>query len=213
MNELKIYPKMNKDNTALLVIDIINSCSHEECETPEWDITFSKIRGMIPKLNNFIGDFRKEVGGEVVFVNITPWNKENLRDNINELYTDPTVVYYSDDDSGFDEQFYMVKPEENDLIITKNTYDAFSQTELEEKLKAKGIQYLVVTGIFTEGCVLSTVVVGFAQGFNFVMLKDLIETADSEERQRLSEDIKNRIFPFQYGKTITSEEFLESWKK
>jgi len=202
---------MNKNNTALLVIDVVNSCAHEECETPEWGITFSKIRKMIPKLNNFIEEFREKVGGKVAFVNITPWNKENLRDNINELYTDPEVTYYSDDDSGFDEKFHTVKPKENDLIITKNTYDAFSQTELEEELRRKEIQYLVVTGIFTEGCVLSTIAVGFSKGFNFVMLKDLIETADSEERQRLSEDIKNRIFPFQYGKTITSEEFLESW--
>ncbi len=60
---------------------------------------------------------------------------------------------------------------------------------------------------------LSTIAVGFSKGFNFVMLRDLIETADSEERQRLSEDIKNRIFPFQYGKTITSEEFLNDWEK
>ena len=204
---------MNKDNTALLVIDIVNSCAHEECETPEWGITFSKIRKMIPNLNNFIGDFREKIGGEVIFVNITPWNKETLRDNINELYTDPTVTYYSDDDSGFDEKFHTVKPEESDLIITKNTYDAFSQTELEEKLKEKGLQYLVVTGIFTEGCVLSTVTVGFSKGFNFVMLKDLIETADSEERQRISIDIKDRIFPTLYGKTITSEEFLDNWNK
>ncbi|MFH0846051.1 MAG: isochorismatase family cysteine hydrolase [Patescibacteria group bacterium] len=213
MENSKLYSKMNKGNTALIVIDIVNSCSHEKCETPEWDITFSKIREMIPRLNNFIGNFRTKVGGEVIFVNITPWNEENLRENIKELYTDPWARYYSDDTTGFDEEFNGIKPEKDDLIITKNTYDAFSETELEKKLKEKGIQYLVVAGIFTEGCVLSTITVGFSKGFNFVMLRDLIETVDSEERQRISTDIKNRIFPSLYGKSITSEEFLESWKK
>ncbi len=203
---------MNKDNTALLVIDVVNGCAHEKCETPEWNITFSKIREMVPKLDNFIRDFRKKVGGEVIFVNIVHWVKENLRDNIKEFYTDSRAKYCSKEDSGFNEEFYKIKPKENDLIITKNTYDAFSQTKLEEKLKEKGIQYLVVVGIFTEGCVLSTVTVGFSKGFNFVMLKDLIETTDSEERQRISKDVKNRIFPYLYGKTITSEEFLDNWK-
>ncbi len=213
MESSKIYPKMNKSNTALLIIDIVNGCAHKEAETPEWDITFSKIRKMIPKLNNFIESFREKIGGEVIFVNITPWTKENLSTNINELYTDPNVAYYSDDDSGFEEDFYIVKPKENELIVTKNTYDSFSDTELENKLREKGIQYLVITGVFTEGCVLSTVVVGFSKGFNFVILKDLIETADSEDRQRISEDIKNRVFPFLYGRTMNSEDFLNSWNK
>ncbi len=92
-------------------------------------------------------------------------------------------------------------------------YYYFSDTELENKLRKKGIQYLVITGVFTEGCVLSSVVVGFSKGFNFVILKDLIETADSEDRQRISEDIKNRIFPFLYGRTMNSEDFLSSWNK
>jgi len=82
-----------KDNTVLLVIDPVNSCAHKRCETPEWNIHFSKIREMIPKLAEFISDYRKRVGGMVVFVTITPWNKENLPDNINELYKDPKAYY------------------------------------------------------------------------------------------------------------------------
>ncbi len=204
---------MNKDNTALIIIDVVNSCVHEKCETPEWNIRFSKIREMVPKLKDFIEDYRKTVQGEVVFVNLSPWNKEHLRDNMNELYTDPDVVYYSEDKTGFDEEFYQIKPKEGDIIITKNTYDAFSQTELEETLKKKGIQYLIMTGVFTGGCVLSTVVVGFSLGFNFVMLKDLIEATDSEENQRISKDLKNRVFPYLYGKTIDSKELLDNWGK
>ena len=204
---------MNKSNTTLLVIDVVNSCAHEKCESPEIDIHFSKIRGMIPKLSDFIDSYRKEVGESVIFANITPWTKEYLPENIQELYTDPDVAYYSDDNGGFPEEFYQVKPEKDDLVITKNTYDAFTGTELAKTLKDRGIQYLVVTGIFTEGCVLSTICNGFSAGFNFIILKDLIETADSEERQEISRLLKSRVFPFLYGKTITSADFLSSWAK
>jgi len=209
---MKIYPKMNKSNTALIVIDIVNACAHKKCEDPEINVHFSKIRKMIPNLDKFIETYREKVNSLIIFVNITPWDKKHLPKNIQELYTDPNVEYYSDDDSGFPEEFYQVKPEKDDLIITKNTYDSFTNPELEKILKSKNIQYLVIAGIFTEGCVLSTIVNGFSAGFNFIILKDLIETADSQERQEISRLLKARVFPFLYGKTVTSDEFLEQHK-
>lgn len=203
---------MDKNNTALLVIDPVNSCAHEKCETPEWNIHFSKIRKMLPKLDEFVKRYRKEVGGLVVLTTITPWTKEHLPDNLNELYTDPEAEYYSEDTTGFDEEFHTVKPEENDYVIAKNTYDTFTNEDLLKKLKEKGIRYIVVTGIFSDGCVLASVVSGFSKGFNFVILKDLIETTDDETRQKLQKLLIEFTFPKMYGKTITSDELLRDLK-
>jgi nicotinamidase-related amidase len=206
---MKVYPKMNKSNTALLVIDPVNSCAHENCETPEWNIHFTKIRAMLPKLDLFIKEYRQKIGGLVVLTTITPWNKENLTDNINELYTDPAATYYSEDTSGFDEQFHTIKPEPTDLIFTKNTYDTFSDHKLTQELKSRGVQYIIVTGIFTDGCVLASIVSGFSKGFNFVILKDLVETTDSPTRQEIQKLLFEFTFPAMYGKTISSEELLQ----
>ncbi len=200
---------MNKNNTALLVIDPINSCAHEKCETPEWNIHFTKIRQMLPKLENFLNDYRQKIGGLVVITTITPWNKENLPNNINELYTDPSAYYYSDDTSGFDEQFYKVKPDNSDIILTKNTYDSFSNGQLDKLFMEKGIKYVVVTGVFTDGCVLASIVSGFSKGYNFVILKDLVETTDSSTRQQLQKLLIEYTFPVMYGRTISSNELFE----
>ena len=168
---MKLYKNLNKKNTALLVIDPVNSCAHEKCETPEWNIHFSKIRKMLPKLDKFMKKYRKEIGGLVVITTITPWRKEYLLDNLNELYTDPEAEYYSEDRTGFDEEFHIIKPEESDLVVTKNTYDTFTNEGLVKELKKRGIKYIVMTGIFSDGCVLASVVSGFAKGFNFVILQ------------------------------------------
>lgn len=208
---MELYRGMNKDNTALLVIDPVNSCAHERCETPGRNIRFSKIRLMLPKLAKFISDYRKRVGGLVVFTTITPWNKENLPENMNRLYEDPKATYYSDDTSGFDEKFYDVVPEKDDLVIAKNTYDAFSNKEMATHFEKSGFKYIVMTGIFTDGCVLASVVSGFARGYNFVILKDMIETTDDPVRQKLQEFLVSYTFPVMYGKTATAREFLESW--
>jgi nicotinamidase-related amidase len=200
---------MNKDNTALVVIDPVNSCAHEKCETPEWNIYFSKIREMLPRLNEFVKSYRKEVSGLVVITTITPWRKKCLPNNLNELYTDPEAEYYSEDTTGFDEEFHTVKPEPTDLVITKNTYDIFTNKQLLEELNNKGIKYIIITGIFSDGCVLASVVSGFSKGYNFVILKDLIETTDSKTRQEIQRLLIDFTFPKMYGKTVTSKELLE----
>ena len=148
---MKLYPHPNRDNTALIVIDPINSCAHEKCEHPQRNIRFSKIRSMLSRLNSFIDKYREEIGGLVVVTTTVPWKKEFLPDNLNELYSDPNANYYSQDHSGFDEQFYGIYPLKDDLIITKNTYDAFADDKLLEELHKRNIQYIVVTGVFSDG--------------------------------------------------------------
>lgn len=209
---MKLYKNMDSSNTALLIIDLVNSGTHEDCEIPKWRITFSKIRQMVSRLKKFIADYRKTVGGLVIFINLTPWRKEHLPDNINELYTDPKARYYSKDSSGFPEQFYMVAPKKEDIIITKNHYDAFVNPKLEKILKKRKIRYLVVTGIFGDGCVLATICSGFSRGYNFVILKELIETTDVKIRQELLKLLKEFTWPIMYGKTMTSREFLRVWR-
>ena len=204
---------MSSTNTALLVIDVINSCADERYEIPKVDIGFSRIREVVPKLEKFLKQYRKVVNGMVIFVKTTPWRKEFLTANINELYTDPKAAYYSEDTSGFAEEFYKVTPQKGDTIFTKNHYDAFVNPKLDKTLKGRGIKYLVVAGIFGDGCVLATVCGGFSKGYNFVILKDLIETTDSKTRQELQKYLKEFTWPIMYGRTLTSSEFLKAWKK
>ena len=203
------YEGMNQKNTSLLVIDVVNGCCHKKCEEIEWGISFLKIRKMVPRLKDFIELYRKSFGGLIAFAKIVPWQKEFLTDNINELYKDPRAYYYSDDKTGFSEQFYLVEPQKGDFVFTKNHYDCFTNNGFIKELQGRKIRYLVVCGVFTDGCVLSTVVSGFSRGYNFIILKDLIETTDVKTRQELQKILKKYTFPVMYGKTITSKQFLE----
>jgi ureidoacrylate peracid hydrolase len=196
----------------LVIIDIVNGCCHENCEDLERGITFSKIRKMVPQLNSFIEEFREKIGGKVIFTNITPWTKEYLPENIQELYEDPATTYYSDG-SKFEEDFYIVEPKKEDIIVTKNNYDTFSNPEFNKILKENEIKYLIISGVFTDGCVLATICGGFSHGYNFVILKDLIETTDVRIRQTLCKYLVDYTFPIMYGKTITSQEAINSWGK
>lgn len=206
---MKLYEGMTRENTALIVIDPVNACADEQCEMPDRGITFSKIREMIPKLDLFIDEYRKSVGGLVVITKISPWTKGYLPENIQTLYTDPGASYYSEDASEFPEQIYGIGVADTDVVVTKSSYDAFTSDEFVKTLKEKNIRYLIVTGIFTDGCILSTVINGFSRGYNFIILKDLIETTDVPVRQELQKNLLAFTFPKMYGRTISSKELLQ----
>lgn len=202
---------MNLSNSALIIIDVVNLCASKKCETKS--ITFSKIRRMIPALKSFTKKYRNIVNNNVIFINITPWQKEFLSNNINELYqSNPNVEYYSNDSSGFAENFFGIEPLNSDLIFTKNTYDAFADGMLNKILKKKKIKYLIVTGIFGDGCVMATINGAFSSEYNLVILKDLIETTDEKLRQEILGNFKKYTWPIMYGHTLTSNKFLKLFK-
>ena len=193
--------KITNKNSALIVIDIINFC----CQPKH-----TKIRRMVPRLVKFIQQYKAEFKGQVIYINCNKWNKKNLPKNLVELYKDPKCSYYTTDKTKHPEEFYKISPDKDDLIITKNNYDAFTNPKLDKFLKSKKIKYLIVTGIFGDGCVHSTIQGGFSKGYNFIILKDLIETTDEKIRQDLQKILKQYTWPIMFGKTTSSKQFLNT---
>ena len=198
------------EKKALMVIDIISFCCDEEYEIKKWGIAYSKIRKMVPNLISFRDEFKKKAIGPVIYIRCVKWDKEHVAHNIRELYKNPNADFYTRDKAGLSEEFYKINPDKNDYTITKNTYDAFSNPELEKLLKKLDIKHLVVTGVLGDGCVNATLQSGFSRGYSFTIIKDLIETMDNPERQKLQNLLKKHTWPLMIGKTISSKKFLDS---
>jgi nicotinamidase-related amidase len=66
-----------------------------------------------------------------------------------------------------------------DIVIQKNTPDAFYKTNLCEKLESKGIRNLIVAGLQTEYCVDTTCRRAFSLGYNVTLVKDAHSTWDT----------------------------------
>ncbi len=204
--------KITKNNSALLVIDVINCCCRQECEIKKQKITYRKIRKMVPKLISFINQYQEKTNQPIIYINCTPWRKEYLNPNLNKLYQDPDCQFYSLDKSGFAENFFQIQPRKKDIIFTKNTYDAFTNPKLDQYLQKNKIKNLIIAGIFGDGCVLATIENGFSKGYNFVILKDLIETTDQKDRQDLQKLLKKFTWPIMFGPTINSNNLFKTIK-
>jgi len=75
-----------------------------------------------------------------------------------------------------------ILPKEGDIVIEKETPDAFHKTTLHSKLKSKGIEKLVVAGLQTEYCIDTTCRRAYSLGYDVVLVKDAHSTWDSSNR-------------------------------
>ena len=207
-----IIPDLTPDNSALLVIDVINSCDHPRYEDPARNIHYNKIRQMIPALSAFINSY-KQLGGRLILTTTVPWQESYLPENINQLYrNNPQACYWSQDTTGHAERFYQI-PTDGALVITKNSYDAFGNEDLIHTLEDLHVRYVIVSGVFGDGCVMASICGGFSKGYHLIIAKDLIETTDDDGRQMLQQHLKQRIWPLMYGTTINSQEILAAFSR
>lgn len=63
----------------------------------------------------------------------------------------------------------------------RDCYSAFDETNLEEQLKKKGIEELVVGGLATDYCVKNTILDGLKKGFKVKAVKDAMRAVEIKE--------------------------------
>ena len=89
-------------------------------------------------------------------------------------------------------------------IIEKNTYNAFLKTELEEHLKNKGVETLIITGVMTHLCCETTARDAFNRGFNVIFPIDGTITQNEELHECTLRSISHG-----FGVVISIERLLE----
>jgi nicotinamidase-related amidase len=101
-----------------------------------------------------------------------------------------------------------VNPQPGEPVLTKRRTGPFSTTNLDEVLKKHGIETLVLMGISTSGCVLSTVRWAADIDYRLIVLSDCCADRDDEVQRVLME----KVFPRQ-ASVVTSQQFLQSWEQ
>jgi len=95
-----------------------------------------------------------------------------------------------------------------DLLISKQTWGAFTGTSLDADLKERGVSQIVLTGVATSIGVESTARSAHEHGYHVVLATDAMTDVDAEAHQNSIE----RIFP-KLGETATTAEVLELLEK
>lgn len=98
----------------------------------------------------------------------------------------------------------MMTPPPGEPLLTKHRTGPFSTTNLDELLKKQGVETLVLMGIRTSGCVLTTVRWAADVDYKLIVLSDCCADQDEEVHRVLME----KVFPRQ-ASVIISQEFLQ----
>jgi nicotinamidase-related amidase len=91
----------------------------------------------------------------------------------------------------------------NDVLITKKTWGAFTNTDLEAKLKALGVTQVVICGVATSFGVESTARHAYELGFNVTLALDAMTDMSLEAH----DNSVARIFP-RLGETGSTQEIV-----
>ncbi len=96
-----------------------------------------------------------------------------------------------------------LSPSPGDLVIEKRTYSAFFSTQLDQLLKDKKIQELILMGLVTNICVQHTAADAFFRGYKIRVLTDCTASPVKEEHERALQYMKQV-----YGAELLSSEEL-----
>lgn len=178
-------------NTALLVMDLQNS-----------------IVGMLPDAGSIVNNVGKaiikarEKKIPVIYVvlgfrqgapEVSPDNKSfsALKQRVGNASMEEFMKIHS-----------AVAPQEGEITVAKRRICAFTGSDLEVLLRAKGIRHLVLTGVSTGGVVLSTVREAADKDFRLTVLSDGCADGDEEVHRVLT----TKVFPRQ-ADVMTVEEW------
>ena len=96
-----------------------------------------------------------------------------------------------------------ITPKSGEIVLTKSRTGPFSTTNLDQVLKEQGVETLVLMGISTSGCVLTTVRWAADIDYKLLVLSDCCADQDDEVHRVLME----KLFPRQ-ATVLTSQQFL-----
>ncbi len=181
--------------TALLVIDIQNTYlepKSDPAENARWQPFFERMRAtVIPNTAHLIEASRSR-GAEVIFARIACLKPDGRDRSLSQKK--PGFNYLLLPKDREDSQIVPeLAPRADEIVLTKTSDSALTGTNLRLILHNMGIKNVVVSGIFTDQCISSTVRSLADESFNVVLVEDCCAAATLEmHRQEL--EIINMIY-------------------
>ncbi len=209
MGKLHPFDIMTPRQTALLVIDM----QQNYFVKPGHQGEIPAARDIVPNINRLAAGLRQR-GGHVVWVRNGTHDTRQSWSTLHEHLMTPERVERRLAEMDIDGDGYAywhlndIHPQ--DAQIAKTRYSAFIQgaSSLEQDLRDRGIDTLLITGTATNVCCESTARDAMMLNFKVVMVSDALAThSDDEHNAALS------AFYGQFGDVQTTDQALQSLER
>ncbi|SES62710.1 Nicotinamidase-related amidase [Oceanobacillus limi] len=157
---------MKKQNTALVLIDLQKE-SNFGLEQMEQVITNSK---------KLINGFREQNIPIIYTRQINRTDRVGL--SVGEPLNDDGTPYFYNAGNESIEIFDEIKPQDDDIVIDKFRWSAFHATSLDLTLRSMNITDVVIGGVVTDGCLLTSVFDAYFRDYNIHLVKDICSASN-----------------------------------
>ena len=160
--------KIDKNNTALLVIDLQKGEYNPEIisKKPHDKYMWDRINNIVLPNGKKIIDKCRQNKVEVIYTVIESYTKDGRDRGIDYKISGIFCAKNSKEAEVLDE----IKPLDNEIIIPKTSSSVFNSTNIEYVLRNLSIQYLMIFGIVTDQCVETAVRDGCDKGFLITLI-------------------------------------------
>jgi len=157
-------------NPAIIVVDMVKDTFREGSRLP---IT-QEGRAIIPNIQRLLKEGRKR-NFPIIFA-----NDDFLKE---DFIFKGKLRFHSIRGTEGAEVVADLQPDPTDILLPKRRFSAFFKTDLDQRLRTLGVDTMVVTGLTTEFCVLTTVMDGLCHDFSVIILEDCTASHSLERHQ------------------------------
>jgi nicotinamidase-related amidase len=98
------------------------------------------------------------------------------------------------------------------VVIEKRTYSPFTETDIDEQLRARGIERLYVTGLHTDCCARHTSGDAFQRGYDLVWVTDALQAFTDDAHAQGLEYFKAWYATDPDRQFTTVDQVVEEWQ-
>jgi ureidoacrylate peracid hydrolase len=202
--------EIDKDSTALLIIDMQNDFLHDDgyigkTSGSAFDLEFR--RAAIPYIKR-LAQAMRELNVPVIYAQ-TAFEPDYADLGLPERWRPPTEELQFAVKGTWGVQIVEeLTPQPGDYIVEAKCFDKFLYTPLELILRNKGIKTLVFTGVGTNVCVETTLREATGRGFRAIVTSDGTAAATCEFH-----DAALKGIGFIFGAVMTCEEVIRLFTK
>jgi ureidoacrylate peracid hydrolase len=190
---------IDRNQAAVVVIDMQNDFCHPSL-SPKRGESLTPEQAIVTPIKKLVRAAR-DSGVPVIFARFVLTEHAAQRNNLRHLPREDGSLLCREGTWGAD--WFEVRPEPGDAIVTKHRNSAFIGTDFDLILRAKGITSLLLTGTRTNICVEATARDGHMLGYNCVILSDCT-CAGSEEAHE-------RGLAGAFAERATSSDVIDGW--
>jgi Amidases related to nicotinamidase len=157
--------------TALVIVDIQVDWAAPQGLLGQYGVDMSEPHAAIDKAEELVSTARA-AGATLAFVRVVT-TEETDSDALKTFYArrgQPGGQGICRKGHGAD--YYRLFPEPGDIEVEKVLYDCFHGTDMEEQLRSRGIDTLLITGLSTDCCVDAAARSAFHRNFNVFVVSD-----------------------------------------